>query len=291
LEYLEPAGVTTEQASITDDFACTLNSNLNVASLSAGNLHQNRHGEGPRVRWASDINQTRLPSLSLPVPFKTLSVSLLAVNSSGGDESAHRNAANSTPRLDSSTQAESFEDLPTYNYTGLSYQGIPSWITGNAVKTRLISCYFQNVSQWCEITDSCQHFSAVFGHLVLKSRPVGTSALALASKFLENTADQHLGMSAHLYDDARISLLDRGLPDHLYTTLLAVVNLCVYCMMSMEPAEALLQLQDCIDIFQVNGWNGSSGGLPAACFWAFARLGECIPAPNGRLLTKIQTHG
>ena len=146
----------------------------------------------------------------------------------------------------------------------LSNEGIPSFVKDNSVKSSLTSYYFQTISKWCKITDSAQHFSALYGHLLPKSKLFGEAALALSSKYLEIQGYQAFDMNKQLYHFAKDWQLDSVAQQHPKGPLLAFVVLCVFCTISIKPDHARSQLQESLKLVGISSWKYSSHGLPAS---------------------------
>ncbi|EPE32489.1 hypothetical protein GLAREA_07622 [Glarea lozoyensis ATCC 20868] len=165
------------------------------------------------------------------------------------------------------------------NYTALSYPGIPYFITDHSMKSKLIFCYFNNVSHWCELADSLQTFSALHGRLVVQSSCFGSAALAVSARFLENTANLHesSNLSSQLYEYARLLL--QGASDNRSAQLsnnasflLTTVVLSLYCAMTFQAEDLRTQLRSYINKLQLHTWEGPLSLTSIACFWALARL-------------------
>jgi hypothetical protein len=151
---------------------------------------------------------------------------------------------------------------------------MPPWPISQFSKARLISAYLKETATWCETTDTDRHFSLQSAHMIVGSQALGSAAVAVASRQLDNMGGKARIETLELYDFARqtICSLEGWQNDEIL--LASVVQLCVYCMMSMEVDEWRLHLGGCAGTFKEMGWSGSSGGLPSACFWAFARIGK-----------------
>ena len=167
------------------------------------------------------------------------------------------------------------------NYTGLSYTGIPHFITDHSVISKLISCYFKNVSRWCELTDSLQTFTAVHGRLLVQSSWFGPAALALSAKFLENTEYFHgsTTSSSRLYEHARSLLQETSGPQadpisNSASFRLTAVVLSLYCAMAFQAEDTRTQLRSYINALQLHTWEDPLALTSIACFWAMARLGS-----------------
>jgi hypothetical protein len=150
---------------------------------------------------------------------------------------------------------------------------MPSWPIDDRKKAMLIISYLRETATWCETTDSMRQFSLQTTQDLLESQAYSAAAVAVASRQRDNTTGVASLETLELYDFARetICSLESWQNDHM--VLAGALQLCVYCMMSMEVNEWRLHLRGCTGTFQEMGWNGSSDGLPAACFWAFARIG------------------
>ena len=151
---------------------------------------------------------------------------------------------------------------------------MPPWPIGQSAKARLIAAYLKETATWCETTDTARHFSVESTHSILASQALSAAVVAVASRQLDNLEGKAHVETLELYDFARETLCSLEAWQNSEIVLASVVQLCVYCMMSMEVNEWRLHLRGCAGTFQEMGWNGSSGGLPSACFWAFARIGE-----------------
>jgi hypothetical protein len=174
-----------------------------------------------------------------------------------------------------------FVARPTY--TGLSYTGIPHFITNRLVKGRLISCYFKNISRWFELTDSFQTFTVVHGRLIGQSSCFGPAALAISAKFLENTEDFQGStiLSSQLYEHAR-SEFQKTLGPQAHPTAtsasfcLSAVVLSFYCAMTLQGVETRIELQSYMNALQLHTWEQPLFPTSVACFWAMARLGDNV---------------
>lgn len=150
---------------------------------------------------------------------------------------------------------------------------MPSWPIDEGVKARLIASWLRETASWCETTDSQHHFSQEASYSLKNCQALSAAAVAVASRQADNTAGNARVETLELYDFARETICSLEAWQNNHLVLASAVQLCVYCMMSMEVNEWRLHLRGCAGTFLEMGWNGNSGGLPAACFWAFARIG------------------
>ncbi|KAH6696584.1 hypothetical protein BKA61DRAFT_623239 [Leptodontidium sp. MPI-SDFR-AT-0119] len=166
--------------------------------------------------------------------------------------------------------SQSIAALPSRAKKGA--RGMPSWPIGERKKALLLTAYLRETATWCETTDSLRHFSLQTSRGLLESQAYSAAAVAVASRQIDNTTGDARTETIELYDFARetICSLEAWQNDHM--VLAGALQLCVYCMMSMEVHEWRLHLRGCAGTFQEMGWNGLSEGLSAACFWAFARI-------------------
>jgi hypothetical protein len=199
---------------------------------------------------------------------------------SGGQDPVNRDTFSIMDQASYSTDQPLISHSPMTADTGpqsCQDDTMPPWPISQHSKARLIAAYLKETATWCETTDTARHFSLESAHTILSSQALSAAATALASRQLDNM--DSMGGKARvetleLYDFARETLMSLESWQNDETVLASVVQLCVYCMMSMEVNEWRLHLRGCAGTFQEMGWNGSSGGLPSACFWAFARIGR-----------------
>jgi hypothetical protein len=194
-----------------------------------------------------------------------------------------RRSKDSLPGLDRascSTNQHLIDASPSTAETEESSQldKMPPWPISQSTKARLIASYLKETATWCETTDTGRHFSMKSAHTILSSQALSAAAVAVASRQLDNMGGKARVETLELYDFARKTLCSLEAWQNDEVVLASVVQLCVYCMMSMEVIEWRLHLRGCAGTFQEMGWSGSSGGLPSACFWAFARIGKIFAA-------------
>ena len=170
--------------------------------------------------------------------------------------------------------AAAFSPSTTATLSSAKKDKMPSWPIGDRKKALLLTSYLRETATWCETTDSWRHFSLQTTQGLLESQAYSAAAVAVASRQQDNTTGDARVETFMLYDFARetICSLEAWQNDHM--VLAGALQLCVYCMMSMEVNEWRLHLRGCAGTFQEMGWNGASEGIPAACFWAFARIGS-----------------
>ncbi|KFY27674.1 hypothetical protein V491_00791 [Pseudogymnoascus sp. VKM F-3775] len=149
---------------------------------------------------------------------------------------------------------------------------LPPWPIDDKKKAMLIASYLRETATWCETTDSMRHFSLQTSQDLLTSQAHSAASVAVASRQQDNLMGDARLETLELYDFARETICSLETWQNDKLVLAGALQLCVYCMMSMEVNEWRLHLRGCAGTFQEMGWNGSSGGLPAACFWAFARI-------------------
>ncbi|CZR66681.1 uncharacterized protein PAC_16582 [Phialocephala subalpina] len=152
--------------------------------------------------------------------------------------------------------------------TARAYRALPDIPFDNRLKVQLISVFFREIASWFETTNSLRHFTALYGHLVTKSAALGAAAMSLASKFLGATTSQPQ-VSQDLYDFST-SLAAAIVDDN--TLILTTIIHCMFSAMSMDPGDALQSFVQCATLLKSSRWSRSASGLPAAIYWAFARL-------------------
>lgn len=162
-----------------------------------------------------------------------------------------------------------FSHLSPRTVSQLSLQ----WPVDEASKGRLLDAYLRETSTWCETTDTLRHFSTKCSFVLIESDCFLAAALALASRQLDITTNHPHSVSLELYQFTIRTLIERGSEALHSSTLASCVMLCVFEMMQSPVNEWRRHLQGCAQLFRARGWNGSSGGYAAACFWPFARIG------------------
>lgn len=194
----------------------------------------------------------------------------LAEESQSLDQTRIHTIPHQTPRVDVNANDTSLEDSFSLGSTARVFNALPDIPFDDRIKARLISTFFQDVAAWFETTNSLQHFSVLYGHLVTNSAAFGSAAMSLASRYLETTTSQ-AGIYQSLYDFSLNASVGTAEDD---TLLLTVIIHCMFCAMSSETSHVLQPLIRCATLLQSDRWNRSSSGLPAAVYWAFARLGR-----------------
>lgn len=150
------------------------------------------------------------------------------------------------------------------------------WPISESLKGKLLDAYLRETSTWCEATDTLRHFSTKCSCVLVESDCFLAAALALSSRQLDVTTDHPHSVSLELYQFTIRTLIERVSEDLDSSILASCVMLCVFEMMQSPVCEWRRHLQGCAQLFKSRGWNGSSGGYVAACFWPFARIGVLL---------------
>jgi len=146
-----------------------------------------------------------------------------------------------------------------------------TWPINDYIKGRLLCLYLQEISRWCEGTDSLRNFSVCFGHLAKQSSVFAAAATTLAATREPQFQDHSEWLVDGLYQFSIHAMHSHTLESH--EALLANVLLCYYCVYSARIEGLASHLQRIRDATQ-NYWNGLCDDLTYACFWAVARLGK-----------------
>ncbi|TGO31478.1 hypothetical protein BHYA_0680g00010 [Botrytis hyacinthi] len=149
-------------------------------------------------------------------------------------------------------------------------QEVLAWPINNHIKAGLLSLYFRETSKWCEVTNSLNPFSTLYGHLVIESQAFAAAAVALASIQSLKWNSNSILLSKELYKFAR-KTLQRLKSDHHEGALLGSTILCMYWSASEQPIEESRILHECAHILQTTIGSKNSDGILSACFWTFAR--------------------
>ncbi|TGO08985.1 hypothetical protein BTUL_0184g00320 [Botrytis tulipae] len=169
--------------------------------------------------------------------------------------------------------------------SGTPSQGVLVWPINNYIKADLLSLYFRETSQWCEVTSSLKPFSTLYGHFVIESQAFAAAAVALASIQSLKSNSNSILLARELYKFAR-ETLQRLKSDHHEGALLGTTILCVYSAASEQPIEESTILHECSHLLQTATSSTISDGVLSACFWTFARQ-DIWAAYAGRRSTLI----
>ncbi|PKS11003.1 hypothetical protein jhhlp_002762 [Lomentospora prolificans] len=148
----------------------------------------------------------------------------------------------------------------------------PSFVITDREQATLISAFLRESGTWCETTDSKMQFTVNSVHKMMENKAYLAAALALSSRQLDEVNRRKTQLTLELYQHT-IQLLLHHDPAEADESILATCTLlCVYEMMASGVSEWRRHLRGCASFLKMRGWNGSTGGIVKACFWAFARI-------------------
>ncbi|KAL2159494.1 hypothetical protein VTH06DRAFT_2499 [Thermothelomyces fergusii] len=133
-----------------------------------------------------------------------------------------------------------------------------------------MQAYIDEVAIWMDALDNDKHFANVVPYLALKLPMLLNALLACGAKHLA-LIGQHDGDKADYYYNMASAQLsrcqqerDRGPADCVLTA----VALDAYHLMSDPPAQHMDRIASTRALIRACGWDATSTGLAAACFWA-----------------------
>jgi len=138
----------------------------------------------------------------------------------------------------------------------------------------LLKNYVNEVAPWLDMFDAEQAFVREIPILAKSSAALTYAILAISARQIERQNKiQGEQSSLALYQEAI-----KSLAPHLQARddkiLAACVILCCLEMMSAAPKNWRKHLDGCAALFESNGINGFSTGIPQAVFWCYARMGR-----------------
>lgn len=151
-------------------------------------------------------------------------------------------------------------------------QEVLAWPINNHIKAGLLSLYFRETSKWCEVTNSLNPFSTLYGHFVIESQAFAAAAVALASIQSLKWNSNCIILAKELYKFARETLQSLK-SDHHEGAILGSTILCMYWSASEQPIEESCILHECAHLLQTTIGSKNSDGILSACFWTFVRQG------------------
>lgn len=134
---------------------------------------------------------------------------------------------------------------------------------------QFLQVFIDEVAVWMDCLDKDKHFANVVPYLALKSPMLLNALLACGARHLTSLGTYRGGQADSYYDTAMTLLLqNRQDPDHNRNECaVAAVVLNVCEAMADKPRQHMDRSVDARSLIQDCGWDATSGGLGAACFW------------------------
>ncbi|KAJ4300601.1 hypothetical protein N0V88_003280 [Collariella sp. IMI 366227] len=132
----------------------------------------------------------------------------------------------------------------------------------------LMRTFVEEVAIWMDVLDSEKHFVNTIPCLALKLPMLLNALLACGARHLTMIGVQDNQKAEYCYDLA-IAQLQRNQEGDcdLSSCALTAVVLDAYHIMDKTPAQSMRAITSTRVLIQKCGWDASSTGLPAACFW------------------------